>query len=1431
MKKRTLKSIFLKNNVDIEIPENIYFDRFEKNVEKMEISVFLISESEVLEDVKNLIKNKLFEQFSSVKEINLNFQIINEEKNLETNIRRFLTNQFFPYKLTENKYFVEISEKNVKLTLPSKTLLERFYEENMSEKLSKRFSIVEKWDFSYSEEIDKEDFFRNQEENEKEILKVKMEENLSKIQYNNVENFENSDEFHIGREIKLKPVKIDELNGNSQNSCIEGEIFDIEIRNTREENKKILIFYLEDETGAILCKMFLSDKDGEKFSSNLKDGSYVLFEGKFQYDNYSKCDCILGNKIRLSQKIEKIDDYPEKRVELHLFSVMSNMDSLIDIQVLGEKLKKWGHKYIGITDSGAVQAYPDLMKFQSDFGIKPLYGVDMRYLNPEIPILRDVQAVNNFDDFVVFDIETTGFSRFNDNITEIGAVRVSNGQIKEIYNTLVNPEMNIPEEVVKLTGITNAMVKKERKISEVMPEFLNFVGNSTLVAHNAEFDVGFIKYKCKDLGIDFKRAYLDTLWMARAIHPDKSKFALSTLCTLYKIKLEDHHRAWCDAKATAELFLEFQKKLQTENIKIDENINNMKSDLQKGKNQSFNMTCYVKNMKGLRNLYEMVSVASMEYFNISPGFTEEMLKKYREGLIYGSGNPGGLLFQRILRGDSDEKLFDIARKFDFLEIQPPSACANVLERGSYKDSAHLEECIKKVIRIGEELKIPVIAAGNVKYFEKEDYVYRNTVVRALPQKRFGYGEGLENQGNFFLRTTREMLDEFIFLGEEKAKEAVIYNPIKIAESIEDIKPIPDGTFPPFLENAEDELKTSTYNKAHNIYGENLPEIVEKRLKKELDSIIKNGYSVLYVIAKRLVNKSNEDGYLVGSRGSVGSSFVATMSGITEVNPLKPHYICEKCRHSEFISDGSYSSGLDLPDKMCPDCNINMKKDGHDIPFEVFLGFDGDKEPDIDLNFAGEYQSEAHKYTEKMFGDSKIFRAGTIGTIQDNTALSLVGKFFEQEQRKLSEKSYYKSPVKRFDFANMKKFQKKIVGVKRTTGQHPGGIMIVPNDKSIFDFTPIQYPADDASSGVKTTHFNYKVLSGKILKLDLLGHDVPSIIKELSNLTGVDAVKIPLDDKKTMEIFSSVSSLNMIEDFGEEIGTLGIPEFGTSFVRQMLRETKPKTFAELVRISGLSHGENVWLNNAQDLVKSGKAKLKDIISTRDDIMTYLILMGLENKKAFKIMETVRKGKSLDEDTVSYMKTFDLPDWYIDSCEKINYLFPKAHAVAYVLMSYRIAYFKVHFKEAFYASYFDTKKDSYLGSVIYNGLDAIKAKIEEIKSKENKTAKDESNLNVLEVAEEMCCRGAKVARVDLYKSHGNKFLITEDNFILPPFCALENVSEATSMEIFNEAKKSPFLSIEDLKNRTGANKNAIDALLNHGVLEGMSENNQLSIFGLM
>ena len=1217
--------------------------------------------------------------------------------------------------------------------------------------------------------------------------------------------------YSLGKPIKNERMKVSDINIQTGSAVIKGDIFQIETREIRG-NKLLITFNISDGTDSIIVKTFLAKEQGDELLDNLFEDSHVLLEGDITYDNFSKgIVCMLRSLIRLTKE-EREDKSDEKRVELHLHTKMSSMDGVSSLTSLVNRAHKWGHKALAITDHGVVQGYPEGMELANKLGIKIIYGLEGYMTNDKKDIITNYDSNTSYNEFVIFDIETTGLSSINDMITEIGAIKIVDGNVVDTFSQLVNPERSISEFITNLTGITNEMVTDKPKINEVIHSFNKFIGDSVLVAHNATFDIGFIREQMRLVNLELDNPILDTLELARTIFPTLKNHKLDIIAKHLDVNLENHHRALDDATATKDILLKTFDILEEKGINSFDQINNLRSNKDSTKDETFHLILLVKNLKGLKNLYKLVSQSHLKYFHRRPRLPKSFIEANREGLLIGSACEAGELYKAIVKSKSNNEIRDIIKFYDYLEIQPIGNNMHLVRNGIVRDEEHLQSLNKQIYQLGKRYNKLVVATGDVHFLDPEDEVYRKILMT---------GQGFSDadlQPPLYFMSTDQMLQEFSYLGEDIAREVVIENTNKINDMIENIKPIPDGTFPPIIEGSEEELKNITYKRAHEIYGDELPDIVKKRLDRELNSIIKNGYAVMYIIAQKLVWKSNDDGYLVGSRGSVGSSFAATMSGITEVNPLVPHYVCSNCKFSEFFEDGSIASGSDMPDKDCPVCNKPLIKDGQDIPFEVFLGFEGDKEPDIDLNFAGEYQSTAHKYTEELFGEGYVFRAGTIGTIADKTAYGFVKKYFEQKEMNVNP-------------AEINRLLRGLTGIKRSSGQHPGGVMIVPNYKDIYDFTPIQYPANDKNSGVITTHFDYNAISGRILKLDILGHDVPTIIRMLEDITGVDPTSIALDEPKTMKIFTSTEPLGITkEDINCPVGTLGIPEFGTKFVRQMLVDTQPSTFSELVRISGLSHGTDVWINNAQELVKNNIATLSKVISTREDIMLYLINAGLDSQKAFWIMEKVRKGKGLTEEDEASMRQLSLPDWYIDSCNKIKYMFPKAHAVAYVMMSFRIAYFKVYYPEAFYATYFTIKAADFDGQLILSGIQNIKEKILEIESNGNMATAKEKNLQVvLEVALEMYARGLKFENVDLYRSDSDRFIIGEKG-ILPPLKGLDGVGENAARKIVEEREISKFISIEDLVKRGKVSRTVVEALSKHGCLEDLPESNQISLFSI-
>ena len=1205
-----------------------------------------------------------------------------------------------------------------------------------------------------------------------------------------------------GKVITGEVRTIKELGISEKNAVFEGEIYASDVRKTK--NKKIIqSFALHDRTASILCKVFWESED-----EVLKNGTCIRVKADIMMDEYSREITANLKDINKSKLSKRQDTAEEKRVELHLHTNMSSMDAIENVKDLVKAAKEFGHKAVAITDHGVVQAFPDAMEQGQKSEIKIIYGVEGYLIDDTVAVLKETNRLPLSQDFIVFDIETTGLSAKTDKITEIGAVKISNGQIVDHFSQLINPQRRLSAKIIELTGITDDMLADQPTIDAVLPEFMRFIGDAMLVAHNSDFDTGFIRNNCELLGLPYQHKAIDTVAVSRALLTDLKSHKLNLVAKRLGVRLDNHHRAVDDAKATAEIFLKFLEMFRENGVETLDQVNQKYIDTDYKSKRPNHITLLARNTVGLKNLYKIISDSHINHFYKTPRILKSVLNAHREGLLVGSACASGQVYEAVLNNKSANEIERIASYYDYLEIMPLDNNEFMLHKEIVSAKGDLQNINKRIVAVGEKLDKLVVATGDVHYIEKNDAVIRDV----LKAGQKSYSKDKDN-GSLYFRTTDEMLAEFSYLGEAVANRVVVENTNKIADMIEEIKPVPDGTFPPEIEGSDVELREMCYAKARRIYGESLPEIVEKRLEKELNSIIGNGYAVMYIIAQKLVTKSIQDGYLVGSRGSVGSSFAATMSDITEVNPLPPHYICPNCKYSDFIEDGSIGVGMDLPDKKCPKCETTLIKEGHDIPFEVFLGFKGDKEPDIDLNFAGEYQSRAMKYTEELFGKENVYRAGTIGTIAEKTAFGYVMNYLESSEI-------------RINTAHTLTLRDKSTGIKRTTGQHPGGVMIVPHYKDIYDFTPIQHPANDASSGVLTTHFDYHSISGRILKLDILGHDVPTIIRMLEDFTGVNATQIPLDDQGTMGLFTSAKGLGCdLSAINCETGTLGIPEFGTRFVRQMLMDTKPTTFAELIRISGLSHGESVWVGNAQDLVRKNVTTLKSVISTRDDIMNYLIQQGLEPLTAFKIMENVRKGKGLTEEHIEAMNERQVPQWYIESCQKIKYMFPKAHASAYVTMSFRVAYFKLYHKEAFYATYFTTKAASFDLEIISKGTEVILENIKLIEAKGNEATEKEKDLvTILESAYEMWQRGVQLLKVDIYQSDATKFKLV-DNKLLPPLVAVPGLGETVARKIQEEANEE-FISLEDFRKRTKASKTVVEMLQKQGCLNGLPESNQLS-----
>ena len=1237
-------------------------------------------------------------------------------------------------------------------------------------------------------------------------------------------------EIITGRKIKGALLPLSEVTPEAGRVRTSGQIFAVEYLQ-RRDSSWIITFDITDKKDSMTVKLFCDlaprkNQDGsygkprdsaskEKMEKRLKVGTWVSVYGDVAYDKYSRDTVITAYDINeLPAPEPKTDDAPEKRVELHMHTQMSAMDGISSATDLIARAAKWGHKAVAVTDHGVVQAFPEAAKAAKKNGIKVIYGVEGYVVDDKAAIVFNPKPYGLQDSYVVFDLETTGLSADKNYIIEIGAVKVVEGEVKDSFSTFVEPPVPIPQKITDLTSITDAMVQGAPKEEKAVADFMKFCEGSVLVAHNALFDTGFIRVSLARRGEGFSHCFVDTVALGRKLYPELKSHRLNILAKHLGVKLDNHHRAVDDALATANIFRQMLKKLADMGISDISALNTCFGDKVDVRGMpSHHIIVLAKNPVGLENLYRLISASHLDHFYRTPRMPKSVINKYREGLILGSACESGELYQAVFGGRSEQEIDDIVSFYDYLEIQPLGNNEFMLRNGQVGSKEDLQEINKKIIALGRKHGKLTVATGDVHFLDPEDEVYRRVLMA---------GKGFDDadfQAPLYLRTTEEMLKEFDYLDDETAYEVVVKNPNLISELVEELQPVRSGTYPPNIEGAQEDIIRMSHDKAIEIYGDPLPKLVKERMDKELKSITTYGFSVMYIIAQKLVSKSLSDGYLVGSRGSVGSSFIAFLSGITEVNALPAHYICKNCKNHEFVDDGSGISGCDLPDKTCPVCGEKYAKDGHDIPFETFLGFEGDKEPDIDLNFSGEYQSVAHKYTEELFGEGHVFRAGTIGTIAEKTAFGYAKKYFE-ERSIIPHNS------------EMKRIALGCTGVKRTTGQHPGGVIIVPKANDIHQFCPVQHPADDADSTIITTHFDYHSIHDNLLKLDILGHDDPTVIRMLEDLTGLDAKKIPLDDQETLSLFLNTDALGVTPDeIGSEVGTFGVPEFGTEFVRQMLMDTKPTKFSELLRISGLSHGTDVWLNNAQDYIRSGEIVLSEAICTRDDIMIYLMHMGLAPKLAFTIMEKVRKGKGLTADDEAEMKAHDVPQWYIDSCNKIKYMFPKAHAVAYVMMAFRIAYCKVHHPIAYYCAYFTIRAlGAFDAHLMCRGMACVLDAMKEIKANPMATQKDKDLYTTLELCREMYARGFEFLPVNLYESDAKDFL-PKDGKILPPLSSLPNVSIAQAQAICEERAKGEFHSVEDLHMRTKISKAALETLEQNGCFKGIPESSQMSLADLL
>ncbi len=1431
------------------------------------ISVFVHSkrliEHMMINKMENSIKDQLFKRAENEIKIKTKYELSGQytKDNLLTiydesiceELREISVIVYNTYK-NANKYFegdtlrIEIEDSFIakEKSIIIKRILEDIFNNRFGFNIMTEFTYyeskqkIEDKDKKYEEELKKiiqmnENIQNNEEAKEKEEVKqnktdqnkpiekkISEKKSFSKDNYSYKKKIDDPDIIY-GRGFEGDAIPISDVNDEIGEVVVRGKVLLVETREIRNE-KTIIMFNLTDFTDTITIKIFVKNEELADILSSIKKDSFLKLKGLAlldKYDNEITIASITGIKTIPDFTTMRMDNSEDKRVELHAHTMMSDMDSVVDVKAMIKRAMKWGHKAIAITDHGVVQAFTEANHVVEKSDFKVIYGVEAYLVDDTKDIVNNSKSQILNSPSVVFDLETTGFSPIKDKIIEIGAVKIVDGKICDRFSTFVNPQIPIPLNIERLTGIKDDMVINAPTIEIVLKDFLEFCTNCVLVAHNASFDMSFIQQKAKEQDIVTNFTYIDTVSLSRMLLPHLSKYKLNNVAKELSISLENHHRAVDDAEATAKIYEIFLERLKNKDVTNLDELNKLGKPSAETikKLPSYHAIILALNEVGRVNLYKLISLSHIEYYAKRPRIPKSIFIENREGLIIGSACEAGELYQAILQQKSEKEITRLVNFYDYLEIQPAGNNEFMIrnEKIDIKTEEDLRDINKKIVKLGEEFNKMVVATCDVHFLDPEDSIYRSIIMA---------GKGFQDadlQAPLYLKTTEEMLKEFEYLGEEKAFEVVVTNTNKIADMVEKISPVRPDKCPPVIENSDKDLRNICYEKAHSIYGENLPEVVVERLERELNSIISNGFAVMYIIAQKLVWKSNEDGYLVGSRGSVGSSFVATMSGITEVNPLQCHYYCSNCHYSDFDSEEvkKYamlsSSGCDMPDANCPVCNTPLTKEGHDIPFETFLGFKGNKEPDIDLNFSGEYQSKAHDYTEVIFGKGQTFRAGTIGTLAEKTAYGYVIKYFQ-------ERNIHKRK------AEVTRIVQGCVGVRRTTGQHPGGIIVLPHGQEIYSFTPVQRPANDMTTKTITTHFDYHSIDHNLLKLDILGHDDPTMIRMLEDITEIDAKKIRLDEEKVLSLFLNTSALSIKpEDIGGcELGALGIPEFGTDFVMQMLIDTKPKSFSDLVRISGLSHGTDVWLNNAQTLIQEGKATLSTAICTRDDIMTYLINMGVEKELSFTIMESVRKGKGLRPEWEEAMLLQNVPDWYIWSCKAIKYMFPKAHAAAYVMMAFRIAYFKVYFPLAYYTAFFSIRASAFNYELMCQGKEKLDFYIRDYKRRNNElTKKEQDTLKDMRIVQEMYARGFEFLPIDIYKAHANRFQII-DNKIMPSLSTIEGLGDKAADQVVLAVKDGTFLSKDDFRQRTKVSTTVIELMSELGLLGNLPESNQISLF---